>query len=321
MKVTVAAGHTPTGTAGCGAIGFLDESKCTREIAPLVEKYLQLGGATTNLQIINKGNSYNCEDCYTRAQNSNNWGADFYVEIHLNAGKGRGSEVEVSGFGGKAEEVARRVTSNISNTLDIPNRGVKEMNLIVLNKTKCPAILVECLFCDSSDADKYNADKIAKAIAEGILNKTITVPQPNTAQSVGSTIEPNGLIRYKSQIENIGWQGWVADEQVSGTEGKSLRLEALQVNCSVGNVSIQGHVQNIGWQAVKHNNEVIGTVGQSLRLEAVKMTLDNAQYSIQYQVHVQDIGWMPWAKDGEVAGTVGESKRIEAIKIKVVEKQ
>ena len=32
-----------------------------------------------------------------------------------------------------------------------------------------PAILVECLFCDSSDADKYNADVIATAIADGLV--------------------------------------------------------------------------------------------------------------------------------------------------------
>lgn len=34
-----------------------------------------------------------------------------------------------------------------------------------------PAILVECLFADSSDAEKYNADLIARAIVNGLLGE------------------------------------------------------------------------------------------------------------------------------------------------------
>ncbi|WP_326492496.1 MULTISPECIES: N-acetylmuramoyl-L-alanine amidase [Clostridium] len=53
----------------------------------------------------------------------------------------------------------------ISGALGIPNRVVKSQNLIVLNKTSMPAILIECLFADSSDTGKYNA----KAIADGLV--------------------------------------------------------------------------------------------------------------------------------------------------------
>lgn len=317
-KICISAGHTPSGTAGCGAVGRLDESKCTREIAPLVEKYLKQGGATTNLQIINKGNSYNCEDCYVRAQNSNNWGSDFYVEVHLNAGGGVGCEVEVSGFGGKAEEVAHRVSANISNAIGIPNRGVKQMNLIVLNKTSCPAILVECLFCDSSDTDKYNPDKIAKAIAEGILNIQINAPQPVAPQPAN---QPE--IKYMGHVENIGWQAWVDSntDGFVGTTGKSLRLEALVAELVgiSGNIDIQGHVENIGWQAMRYEGEVVGTMGQGLRLEAIKIHLDGVSgYKVQYRAHVQDVGWMNWVEDGEIAGTTGQCKRLEAFQIRLV---
>ncbi|OOM13472.1 autolysin [Clostridium saccharobutylicum] len=53
--------------------------------------------------------------------------------------------------------------------MNLPNRGVKTRNLIVLNKTVIPAILVECLFADSDDADKYNAEVIARAIVSGLI--------------------------------------------------------------------------------------------------------------------------------------------------------
>ena len=174
MKISVNAGHTPSGTAGCGAVGNLDESKCTREIAPLVAEYLRKEGQEVQLNIENYSNSYNCEDCYNRANKANNWGANLYVEIHLNAGGGRGTEVEVSGFGGQAEQYAKRVSEKVSSSLGLPNRGVKQMNLIVLNRTSMPAILVECCFVDSNDYKHYNADKIARAIAEAILGKSIS---------------------------------------------------------------------------------------------------------------------------------------------------
>ena len=43
-----------------------------------------------------------------------------------------------------------------------------------MKKTKAPCVLVECCFVDDLDDVKlYNAKSMAKAIAQGILNKTI----------------------------------------------------------------------------------------------------------------------------------------------------
>jgi hypothetical protein len=82
------------------------------------------------------------------------------------------------------------------------------MNLIVLNKTNCPAILVECLFCDSDDANKYDADKIAKAIAEGILGVSMSQIQVPVQQTVKTepaiqTINNNGD-DYMSKVYKNG---------------------------------------------------------------------------------------------------------------------
>ncbi|WP_275297174.1 N-acetylmuramoyl-L-alanine amidase [Clostridium sp. YIM B02569] len=35
--------------------------------------------------------------------------------------------------------------------MNLPNRGIRTRNVIVLNKTIMPAILFECLFADSDD--------------------------------------------------------------------------------------------------------------------------------------------------------------------------
>lgn len=36
-------------------------------------------------------------------------------------------------------------------------------------------------------------------------------------------------VTYQGHVQNIGWQAWVADGQMAGTQGQSLRMEALKV--------------------------------------------------------------------------------------------
>ncbi|WP_456008865.1 N-acetylmuramoyl-L-alanine amidase, partial [Clostridium butyricum] len=93
----IAAGHTASGNIGCGVVAYLDESKCTREISQLVGKELERKGHKVNFLIIDKSNSYNCEDCFVRTKMANELNekekVDLYVEIHINAGGGTGTEV------------------------------------------------------------------------------------------------------------------------------------------------------------------------------------------------------------------------------------
>ena len=136
----------------------------------------------------------------------------------------------------------------------------------------------------------------------------------------------NSNIEYSTQVQNVGWQTGVSDGEISGTEGKSLRLETIKIKLNdklSGGVSYCTHVQNVGWQDWKNNNEPSGTVGQSLRLEAIQIKLTGSvanQYDIYYRVHAQNIGWMGWAKNGEQAGTAGYAYRLEAIQIELVKK-
>ena len=83
-KIAVAVGHTASGVAGCGAVGLLNESDETRKIAPILVEILNKNGYEAKLLRIDKANSYNYEDCYVRAEQANSWGADLYIEIHLN---------------------------------------------------------------------------------------------------------------------------------------------------------------------------------------------------------------------------------------------
>ena len=99
--------------------------------------------------------------------------------------------------------------------------------------------------------------------------------------SVLSSTNSSLGIKYRTHVQNEGWQNYVQDEQIAGTSGKSLRLEAIDMQ-------LVNSKQNI---------------------------------NLKYQVHVQNIGWQEWKTDGEIAGTSGQSLRLEAIQIKIVPKQ
>ena len=132
-------------------------------------------------------------------------------------------------------------------------------------------------------------------------------------------------IEYNAHLQSLDWQKDSYDGEVTGTEGRSLRLEALKINLigapSNAKVLYKAHIQGTGWQNWKESGEVAGTEGKSLRLEAIQIKLENLdEYTVEYQVHMQNIGWSNWYIDGETAGTIGQSRRIEAIRIRLVPK-
>lgn len=169
----VAVGHTASGNIGCGVVDKLDESQCTREIGTLVSEHLKEKGHGVSLLRIDKSNSYYCEDCYERANKANEIAktteVELYLEIHINAGGGSGPEALITGKSEVANQYAAKVCNELASALNLTNRGIKTRSLIVINRTVMPAILVECLFADSSDADVYDPEVIARAIVNGLI--------------------------------------------------------------------------------------------------------------------------------------------------------
>jgi N-acetylmuramoyl-L-alanine amidase len=100
-----------------------------------------------------------------RVKISDDYGSDLFVSIHVNAGGGTGSEVLICGSGGKAETAANKVLPYLIQSGGWSNRGVKNQNVLVLNKTKAPAILTENGFIDSSDSVKLKDPSFIKSLA------------------------------------------------------------------------------------------------------------------------------------------------------------
>ena len=132
---------------------------------------------------------------------------------------------------------------------------------------------------------------------------------------------------YSGHVENKGWLPEVRDGESAGTEGQSLRVEALRIKLDLANTGLNGgieyrmHVQNVGWTGWVRDGADGGTTGLSRRVEAMQLRLYGSvadKYTVRYCVHAQNVGWMAWANEGESAGTAGQSYRLESVKIKLV---
>lgn len=111
-----------------------------------------------------------------KAEEGNQTGADYFVSIHRNSSpypnQYSGVESLVYNRYGEAARMANNINQQLE-TVGFLNQGVNERtNLVVLNRTQMPAVLVEAGFINT-DADNQlfdeRFDDMARAIAEGIL--------------------------------------------------------------------------------------------------------------------------------------------------------
>lgn len=121
----------------------------------------------------------------------------------------------------------------------------------------------------------------------------------------------NAFYRYRVHQKSIGWTEWVNNGEWAGVKGKSLQIEAIQIQKSI--FSVEAHVQSKGWIKAKSAEDVIGITGHGLRLEAIKFNLyGNA---VKAKAHIQSKGWVDYGdiSNNTIVGTIGEKKRIECL--------
>lgn len=141
-----------------------------------------------------------------------------------------------------------------------------------------------------------------------------------------SSFYNDGFINYQAHVQDIGWMSSVSDNNVAGTSGLGLRMEALKLSLSSsieGGITYRTHVQDIGWMNWVSDGVVSGSVGSSKRIEAVQINLTglaSENYDVYYRTHLQKIGWTDWASNGSISGSTGYSYRCEAVQIVLVEK-
>ena len=171
MKIALSAGHNViiNGIFDVGAVGNSKrEADITKEtvkiLIPLLERQ---GHAVLDVTPYNEKFKDRETHHQLRCKRVDEFKADLYLDVHINAGGGTGTECWVYSNTSKAYSYADKICKSISKNLDLKNRGVKiNPTYWSLKFCKAPAIIIEGAFIDNKeDMEKLTPEKYAKAIA------------------------------------------------------------------------------------------------------------------------------------------------------------
>lgn len=169
------------------------------------------------------------ETPFKKATDANNSGADLFVSIHRNSSENpnqySGVETLVYSDTGLKAEVARNINNQLEDA-GFKNLGVDERkNLVVLKRTKMPAVLVEVGFINN-DKDNYlfdeEFDSIAQAIADGILESIPSGRPGNTTSNKSNRTDNNNnnnnnSNNYNSSNSQMNNSGRTASAPIDST--------------------------------------------------------------------------------------------------------
>lgn len=149
------------------------------------------------------------ETPFKKATDANNSGADLFVSIHRNSSENPNQYSGVETLVYSDTDLKAEVARNINNQLEdagFKNLGVDERkNLVVLKRTKMPAVLVEAGFINN-DKDNYlfdeEFDSIAQAIADGILESIPSGRPGNTTSNKSNRTDNNNNSNNNSNNNN-----------------------------------------------------------------------------------------------------------------------
>ena len=162
-----------------GACGNgLEEAKVALDISNIVIRMLE--DNDYEVRSLQSDNLYYDSEYPDRdvpvVEDANDWEADIFVSIHCNAfanSAANGAEVLYHPNSADGKELAELIQERLVDSLDLTDRGAKERpDLIVLNHTDMPAVLVETAFISNPDDAELLRDKkevFASCIVGGIL--------------------------------------------------------------------------------------------------------------------------------------------------------
>lgn len=176
------------------------------------------------------------ETPFKKATDANNSGADLFISIHRNSSETpnqySGVESLVFNDTGLKAEVARNINNQLED-VGFKNLGVDvRKNLVVLKRTKMPAVLVEAGFINN-DKDNYlfdqEFDKIANAIADGIL-ESIPASERGSGQSSNNN-QRNGST--SGSMTPRSTTGAMAGSTTTGSMMGSMTTSSMTVAASI----------------------------------------------------------------------------------------
>lgn len=204
MKIGIRFGHMTNGVDG-GAVGILKETDVNGEYGPYVILYLRRAGHEvvdcTPSSAVDMGDSLN-----QGIAMANQSKCDKFVSLHVNAGGGVGSEVLYHGKSELGKTLAIQINNSIVRKCGYKDRGAKAdvRGLAELKYTDMPSVIVEPFFLDSQcDCNLYNAEKLGKAIAEGIVGHDICdKPEPHWCQKNFDYLNSKGVSILETRFDD-----------------------------------------------------------------------------------------------------------------------
>lgn len=183
MKVFINPGHDIKYDSGAVNNNYgITEAEIAKSVGEKVAYYLnQVGYATQVMQSDNLNYDSDYADRpYPVCVAANDWNSDLFVSIHCNAANttAKGTETLVYGLGGQSEKLANCIQTQIIDSLDTVDRGLKvRPELTVLKRTDMPAVLVELAFIDNDEDANLLIERqedFSKAIARGITDYVLS---------------------------------------------------------------------------------------------------------------------------------------------------
>ena len=146
---------------------------------------------------------------FEKAQLANEAAVDFFISIHRNSfpedNVVSGVESLVYDLSGVKYEMAQNINAQLE-TIGFVDLGVKARpNLIVLRRTRMPAVLVEVGFINSDTDNQLfdaNFDAIARAIADGIIETIAVLPESPATLETRYSVQ-TGAFRNQMYARNL----------------------------------------------------------------------------------------------------------------------
>lgn len=241
MKIGSNAGHTLPGTTGCGAVGLINESVCTREIAKYFNEILRANNHSVIDCTIDKSTNY-LKEAVAIANRQN---LDYSISHHLNCSddiSANGVEVWIYDFNDKATvAAANRICDELSK-LGLRNRGVKENKKFAwVKNTKSKAMIIEYLFCSNAkDVGLYNPQRLAEASCKGLIGQ-VKVNHGSVGPSENNDSRysyKNGEYNRQARVVNVGSKGLnirQARNTSSQVIGKLVQGSVIKVDYCIDN--------------------------------------------------------------------------------------
>ncbi|HAS06773.1 MAG TPA: N-acetylmuramoyl-L-alanine amidase [Eubacterium sp.] len=190
-KIAVDAGHggSDYGATYNGRAEKDDNLKLALAVGDILEK--------NGIDVVYTRTTDEYETPFKKATDANDAKADYFVSIHRNSSptpnQYTGVETLVYNNSGIKSQMAANINSELKKA-GFKNLGITERpNLVVLKRTKMPAVLVEAGFINN-DKDNETFDKnfnqIANGIADGILKTLGITPKNDTSTRAASSEVP-----------------------------------------------------------------------------------------------------------------------------------